>query len=357
MPSSDESYRVGMVIPLQGPAGIFGPSCEALAELGAAEVNKRGGILGRQVCIEVIDGGAPHQQLAEEVSRLLNTGRIDAITGWHISSVRETLKPLTSGRIPYVYTSLYEGGEHTPGVFCSGEVPSLQIAPALSWFRDNFGLRRWCIVGSDYVWPYKSARSARHYIRELGLTLMDEVFLPFGSSDFIPAVNRVARAEAQGVLMLLVGQDAVLFNRQFAAHGLSDTITRFSPLMEENMLLASGPNATHNLYAAAGYFNSMATAGALDLMDVYVAANGPDGPPLNNAAESCYEGVLTLESLHLKAGSTEHSRLMEAAGHVGYDGPRGTMDMINSNLRQQVHLAVAQGNDFDVIGALSPLPE
>lgn len=355
MPALTETYRIGMVIPLQGPAGIFGPSCEALAELGAAEVNKRGGILGRQVCIEVIDGGAPHREVVEEVSRLLNAGRIDAITGWHISSVREALKPTIGGRIPYVYTSLYEGGEHTPGVFCSGEIPWLQIAPALSWFRDAFGMRQWCIVGSDYVWPYNSAQLAHTYIRELGLTLTDEIFLPFGSSNFIPAVNRIARSGAQGVLMLLVGQDAVLFNRQFAAHGLSDTITRFSPLMEENMLLASGPHATGNLYAAAGYFNSMATADALELMDSYVAANGPDGPPLNNAAESCYEGVLTLEALHIKAGSTELSQLMKASDGVGYDGPRGAMDMINNNLRQRVHLAVAEANEFNVIGALSPI--
>ncbi len=42
-PSVDDPWRdtihVGLVIPLQGPAGIFGPSCEASASLAVEEVN------------------------------------------------------------------------------------------------------------------------------------------------------------------------------------------------------------------------------------------------------------------------------------------------------------------------------
>ena len=36
----DDHFDVALVIPLQGPAGIFGPSCEACAELAAEEVNR-----------------------------------------------------------------------------------------------------------------------------------------------------------------------------------------------------------------------------------------------------------------------------------------------------------------------------
>ena len=50
-----EKTRVGLVVPLQGPAGIFGPSCEAVAATALRAINAVG-ILGRQVDIEVIDG-------------------------------------------------------------------------------------------------------------------------------------------------------------------------------------------------------------------------------------------------------------------------------------------------------------
>lgn len=32
---AERPYRVALVIPLQGPAGLFGASCEAVAELAA----------------------------------------------------------------------------------------------------------------------------------------------------------------------------------------------------------------------------------------------------------------------------------------------------------------------------------
>lgn len=103
-----ESLHVGLIVPLQGPAGIFGPSCEAVAATAAARINETG-IAGRELRLEVIDGGAPPEQVGAEVGRLVDAGRIDAVTGWHISAVRHAVAPVTAGRIPYVYTSLYEG--------------------------------------------------------------------------------------------------------------------------------------------------------------------------------------------------------------------------------------------------------
>jgi urea transport system substrate-binding protein len=66
---------VALVIPLQGPAGIFGPSCEACAELAAEEVNREGGVLGRQVRFVVVDGGAGPRRVADEVDALVTSGR------------------------------------------------------------------------------------------------------------------------------------------------------------------------------------------------------------------------------------------------------------------------------------------
>jgi ABC-type branched-subunit amino acid transport system substrate-binding protein len=348
-------FRVGLVIPLQGPAGIFAPSCEAVAELATKQVNDRGGLHGREVIIEVLDGGASGAEVAQTVADRLRGRGLDAVTGWHISAVRNALSPVVRNEIPYVYTSLYEGGERTPGVFCTGETPRIQIAPALAWLRDHFGIRSWCLVGDDYVWPRGSAAAARAYCRELQLDLKQEIFVPYGSEDFRDSARQVIETGAQAVLMLLVGQDAVLFNREFAQLGGHDRMARFSPLMEENMLLASGVGSTENLYVAAAYFNSLATAGAMDLMGRYVASYGVDAPPLNAMAESCYEGLLTLEALFDRARTPNIEVLMASAPTVGFDSPRGAMNMRNNHLDQQVYIAAAAGYDFDILDSLSPV--
>ncbi|MBV6760307.1 substrate-binding domain-containing protein [Rhodococcus opacus] len=343
-----------MVVPLQGPAGLFGPSCEAMSELIVHDLNESGGILGREVRVELVDGGGDPSQVAAEVGRLLDQGRIDAVTGWHISSVRHALAPVVAGRVPYVYPALYEGGEKRPGIYCSGETPRLQIAPALRWMREHMGLRRWFVVGDDYVWPRRSSEAVHTYARDLGLDVVGQAFVGLGDRAISRVVKRVAEADCDGVFMLLVGQDAVAFNRSFAKAGLHDRLIRFTPFMEENMMIASGAAATTGLYASASYFRTLVDANSMDLTSRYVSLHGPGAPPISAVSESCYEGGRTLASLIERAGSPEVAAIDATIDGAAYDGPRGTVEFKGRRAHQPVHLAVANGLDFDIVTTLSP---
>lgn len=149
-----EVLQIALVIPLQGPAGIFGPSCEACAQLAVDEINSGTGVLGRELHLIPVDGGAAPHQVANELDALISAGAVDAVTGWHISAVREVVAPCITGRAPYVYTALYEGGERTPGVFLTGETPECQLLPTMRWMAMELGVRQWCIIGDNYVWPW-----------------------------------------------------------------------------------------------------------------------------------------------------------------------------------------------------------
>lgn len=350
-PSADE-LAVGMVIPLQGPAGIFGPSCEAVTDVAMDHINASGGILGKRVRPVYIDGGADPHVIAARVRSLVSTGEVQAVTGWHISRVRQHLVPVVSEHVPYVYTSLYEGGENATGVFCSGETPPDQIAPAMRWMRDEAGMRRCYVVGDDYVWPRGTAHAVRRYAHELGIEIVGESFVSLGTGEFGTVNERIACSGADTVLMLLVGQDAVHFNRAFAARGLHGKIRRLTPLMEENMLLGSGAEATGELYVAAAYFRSLATESALDLTGAYTRKHGPDAPALNNMAESCFEGLMALAGLIDRAQGTAPRELAAVGDQVGYDGPRGPMQIQKGNVRQHVYLAKANGLNFDILQRL-----
>jgi len=351
VPHGDE-LAVSVVIPFQGPAGIFGPSCEAVTDVAMDRINAAGGILGRHVRPVFVDGGADPRDIATRVGTLISTGRVHAVTGWHISRVRQHLVPVVEGHVPYVYTSLYEGGENARGVFCSGETPPDQIAPAMRWMHREVGTRRCFVLGNDYVWPRGTARAARRYARELGIEITGEAFVPLGTTEFRPAATRIARSGADTVLMLLVGEDAVHFNRVFAARGLHDHVRRMSPLMEENMLFGSGAEATTELYVAAAYFRALRTDSARELTTAYTAKHGPDAPALNNMAESCFEGLMALAGLLRRAQSLAPTDLSAIGDTVGYDGPRGPMQIRGGNVRQHVYLAKASDLGFEVLQRL-----
>ncbi|MEJ8277988.1 substrate-binding domain-containing protein [Pseudonocardia spirodelae] len=345
--------EVAFVVPRSGPAGILGPACEACGDLAAAELNAAGGVLGRELSLRPVDGGREPAAVAAEVGALLDAGRVGAVSGWHISAVRQALAPVVAGRVPYVYAPLYEGGETTPGVFLTGETPETQVLPALRWMAAELGVRTWCVVGNDYVWPRASARAVRRFARTSPeVRVLDEVFVPLGAEDPGPAVARAQRSGAQGVLMFLVGSDAVRFNRAFAASGADRSRVRLSPLMDENMLLASGADATHELYAAAGWFETLATASSLEFSGRYAARFGPSAPVPGALAESCFEAITLLGGLAARARSLDPPALLAVADETGFDGPRGAVSLRSGHLRQDVYLARADGFSFDVLALL-----
>lgn len=352
-PRPSEVFGVAMVIPLQGAGGIFGPSCRSVAELAAHEMNQSDGILGRQVELVFIDAGRAPSVVAAEVAELVRLGAVHAITGWHISPVRDALFAAIRGRVPYVYTALYEGGEARPGVFSSGEVPFTQVGPALKWLRDNRDVRDWTLVGDDYSWPIDSVRFVRDIAPELGLTVHGAGYADMGNeAAIVRLVDELEKAPTTGVAMFFVGHDAVVFNREFAGRGLHERMVRYSPMMDEAMLLASGFEATDDLYSSAGYYRSLINADTLDLQGRYNNFHGPFAPALTNTAESCYEGLMTLANLLGRAGSTDMSAVNRAIVGLAYDGPRGVVEYHGPQGMHHVHLAKADGLDFEVLADL-----
>jgi len=347
-----QAVGVALVVPLQGPAGIFGPSAELCAQLAAEEVNQAGGVLGRELRLVPVDGGAAPELVAAEVEALVSMGAVQGVTGWHISSVRQAVAPRVADRVPYVYTALYEGGERARGVFLTSETPDTQLFPAMRLLGRERGLRRWFIVGNDYVWPRRTARAARRYAAECGMRVTGESYLPLGTHDFTAALRRIERSEADAVLMLLVGNDAVRFNRAFARHGLDARCLRLSTLMDENMLLAGGAAATHDLYSTAGFFASMITPENLEFHGRYARRFGPEAPPLGSLGESCYEGVLLLAALIRQARTLDVRAIGASAESVSYEGPRGLLRLRHRHVRQRIYLAQACGVEFSVVAQL-----
>lgn len=345
---SRDTVDLAFVMPLRGSAGIYGASCEACATLAVEELNARSGLMGREIRLTVVDGAAPPEVVADEVDALITMGTVDAVTGWHISAVRREVARRTVGRVPYLYAPLHEGGENTPGVFMAGETPASQLIPAMRWMTSQLGARHWVLVGNDYIWPRLTGTAARREARRAGTPLLRELYVPLGTEDFSRVLHEIEVCGADSVLMLLVGQDGVEFNRQFAEWGFVGELERLSPHVEENMLLAGSRAANQGLFAAAGYFDGLNTTPGLEYAARYYQRFGPGAPPLNSIGESCYEAMLLLARLVSRAGSIEVNRMITAAEGLVYEGPRGTVRMNGNQLEQSVYMAIAHELEFDI---------
>lgn len=344
---------IALVVPLHGPAGMFGPSCEASAELAVADINDVGGILDRPVRLHLVDAGVPLPRLAERIDELVTTQQVDGVLGWHLSNARNVITPHTAGRVPYIYTTFYEGGEHADGVYMVGETPAQQLFPAIGWLAEHRGARRWCVIGNDYVWPRRTAAVTAEFAGDRTLDIVGEHFVPLGSRDFSTALEMITELRPDGVLVLMVGADNAAFNRAFAAAGLDADHVRLSMMIGEDVLCASGADATHDLYTACGYFESLISSASLDFGARYQRHFGPSAPSLNNIGESCYEGLMLLSALARSAASLDTEAIRRSTAGVSYQGPRGEVEMRGSHTSQPVFLARADALDFRVIAELS----
>jgi urea transport system substrate-binding protein len=336
------------VVPLQGPTGIYGPSCLACGELAVEQLNAADGIAGREIELVVVDGGRHPDVVAAEVGALVDSGAVEAVAGWHISAVRQAITRRIGGKVVYAYAAMHEGRDDTPGVFMLGERPINQLLPAAHWMREQLGVGRWAVVGNDYVFPRVTGATARRALNDTPSAVVSETYVPLGTKNFADVLTGLEREDVDGVMMLLMGQDAVHFNRQFAGLGLHDRLSRLSPVIEENTLLGGGVGAHRNLFAAAAYFDGLGTAEGTELATTYYRRYGPWAPALNAIGESCYEAILFLAQIGETCGSVSVDDSGAMKSGTFYGGPRGLVRLDGNLLNQDVYIAAADDLEFHV---------
>ncbi|MFI5530219.1 ABC transporter substrate-binding protein [Kitasatospora sp. NPDC051853] len=335
--AADDAFRVGLVVPQSGLLGLTGPSALDGALLAAHEVNVRGGVRDRPLDLVLVDGGGTPEAVTAVLRPLLAAGALDALAGCHTSDVHRAVEALATGRLAYVYTPPHEGGSRRPGVLCTGVDPVGQLALAVTMLTDRHRIRRWALVGNDYIWPRSVHRAAARLVAAAGATVALERRVGFGgvrqrAGELVDAL-RAARADA--VLLSLVGRDLVEFNRVLRRSGLDRRLVRLSPALEENGLLALGGDETGLLYAAMPSFSTLAEEPRRRLGERHRALCGPSAPVLDAYAVGLYEGLHLLAELATREeGLTPH--------HLG----RAAADPL---LRSAVHLARAEGPTFTVL--------
>lgn len=347
----ENTLEIINIVPQQGPGGIFGPSCEAAISLALEEINSGTGILGRELRVTHIDGGREPHVVAAEVAALLATGMVAAVTGWHTSAVRSAVEQVTAGRVPYLFATDHEGVDSpAAGLFLIGADPGHQILPAMDWLQRSFGAARWAIIGNDYVWPRRTAQVVRAALADPERVPL-EMFVPLETRDFGDFLDDPRLEQADGIIVLLVGADTARFNRQFSRTGRSGQQVRLSPAVDENVLLAAGGGANHNLFVPSGFF----VGGPRDRqrLERYRKLHGWFAPSLTNFSNTSYEAIHTLRGMAELAGSLDVRRLHAAiAERPVVETPWGELGFEGNQAIRPTWMARAGGVDFEILDGI-----
>jgi ABC-type branched-subunit amino acid transport system substrate-binding protein len=345
-----KEFKIGFFIALSGPAALFGPTQRACADLAADKINQAGGILGRPVKLVFTDAGGPPAETAKSAVRLMLEDKVDLFIGSHDSATREANIATIKGKVPYIYSPVYEGGECSPDVFCLGETPPQQAQPAIEFLAREKKAKTFHLIGDDYVWPRKVNEQVKKYVAQYGGKVAGEEYVPFGAPNkFEEAVTRIKGAKPDAVICTLVGADNVNFNRTFAGFGLDKDIARLSLLLEENTLKGIGAENSGNLYSCMGYFADAPSEGAKKFKAEYLAKYGDKAPQLATIGADCYSATNFAKALFDKAGSADAKKLAAASEGLSFEAAAGRETMHGRQVDKDMYLARCKGTDFEVI--------
>lgn len=344
--AASSDYRIALVIPRSGPAGLYGPSCKRCAELATIELNSAGGLGGASASLVLVDGGQKPLAVADAMAVLLDANAISAVIGMHDSDVRQAVLETIGGRVPYVYAANYEGQMASEGVISIGLTAAQQLRGSVAWLAANRSVRRWFFIGNDYVWPRSSAETLQAALQENNLDLLGSEYVPLGQESYTPILHAIEQTQPDAVFAALVGADAIAFSRQFVRRGLDRPMVRFMPLFEENSLLAVGSQIGRGAFTAGTFFADSDGAAEKLFQSRYEAQFGIEAPQLNGMGVACYEAVKLLAVIaEAKALAKEESQGLE---NLPFQSVLGTSKLHEGNAVRDVLLAEAVDGKFSI---------
>jgi urea transport system substrate-binding protein len=214
---------------------------------------------------------------AEQAEKLLAEDKVCTIFGCWTSAARKTIVPIIERQNGLlVYPVQYEGLEESPNVMYLGAVPNQQITPAIAWLFAFKQKRKFFLVGSDYVFPRAANAIIRDEIKKLGGEIVGEEYLPLGSFDVQPIVDKIVAAKPDAILNTINGDTNVpFFARLRAAKVTPADVSTISFSVGEHELRRLDPTTMAGDYAAWNYFQSLNNPSNQEFVTAFREKYGP----------------------------------------------------------------------------------
>lgn len=360
--------KVGILHSLSGTMAISETSLKDVALMTIEEINAAGGLLGRKLEPVVVDPASDWPLFAEKARQLISKDKVAAVFGCWTSVSRKSVLPVfeeLNGLL--FYPVQYEGEELSQNVFYTGAAPNQQAIPAVEYLmsKDGGGAKRFYLLGTDYVYPRTTNKILRAFLKSKGVAEkdIDEVYTPFGHSDYQTIVANIKKFAAGGktaVISTINGDSNVPFYKELGNAGLKATdvpVVAFSVGEEELRGIDTKPLVGH--LAAWNYFMSVKNpenTAFIKKWNAYVKKAklaGGDKRVTNDPMEATYVGMHMWAQAVKKAGTTNVDAVRKAMAGQTFKAPSGytlKMDETNHHLWKPVMIGEVQSNgQFDVV--------
>src|SRR5262249_19609301 len=223
--AGDDAIKIGILHSLSGTMAISEAVLKDTVLMLIADQNKRGGLLGRKLEPVVVDPASDWDVFAKEARELLTQEKVAVVFGCWTSASRKSVLPIfeeLNGLL--FYPVQYEGEESSRNIFYTGAAPNQQAIPAARYLMSKEGgeVRRWVLLGTDYVYPRTTNGILNAYFTAQGVPPDDimTIYTPFGYSEWGKIVGKIKAFGSEGkktvVISTINGDANTYFYRELA---------------------------------------------------------------------------------------------------------------------------------------------
>ncbi|CQH08191.1 substrate-binding periplasmic transport protein [Yersinia enterocolitica] len=363
-----DTIKVGILHSLSGTMAISETPLKDMALMSIDDINAHGGVLGKQLEPVIVDPASNWPLFAEKARQLLTQDKVAVVfCAWTSVSRKSVLPVFEELNGLLFYPVQYEGEEMSPNVFYTGAAPNQQAIPAVEYLlsEDGGAAKSFILLGTDYVYPRTTNKILRAFLHSKGIQDKDieEVYTPFGYSDYQTIVSNIKKFSADGktaVISTINGDSNVPFYKELANQGIKATdvpVIAFSVGEEELRGIDTKP-LVGNL-AAWNYFQSVdnpTNKKFVEQWKAYAKAHklpNADTAVTNDPMEATWVGMHMWAQAVEKAKSTDVDKVRAAMADQTYPAPSGftlTMDKTNHHLHKPVMIGEIEADgQFNVV--------
>jgi branched-chain amino acid transport system substrate-binding protein len=305
------TIRIGMCVPVTGPAAEQGLWAQNGAKLALAAVNKAGGVLGKQVELVIEDDQTTNPGIVLAFSKLAAQSDIVAFLG----SIRSTQVQAMAPDVLKLGKPVMIGGTN-PDLTHMGNQWLFRFRPNDSYSArviadygfNTLGKKKWAIVHSTDAFGTAGGKALSDTLTKLGAPPVLDQGYANQSQDFTPVVLAVKSSGADVLgTYFTFENDLGIFARQLRQLGVNIPWVGSPSVVAVSSTKLAGP-ALYGTYGVADYAEDSSEAAKTfgkAYRDAYKTA-----PDIQSAWT--YDAVTILSAAINKAGSTDPVKIREA---------------------------------------------
>ncbi|TAM90209.1 MAG: amino acid ABC transporter [Candidimonas sp.] len=324
--SAESPIVIGVPTGLSGTNSTVAPAVVQSTQLAVKEINDKGGILGRKVTAEFSDDESGATGAQRAFHDLILEKKANVLISMETSAARNAGMPAVEKyKVPYIYTSQYEGYACSKYLFVDADVPQQDVNPMVDYFMNDKKAKSFFLLGSDYAFGRGMLKYTRQYIAEKGGKVVGEEYQPMDATDWTSIISQIRRANPDAIVMGTGGGSPnVTFLRQYATSGIEKPIGSLS--LDAFTAQSLGGQAA-GVYLVGSYFTDIKSDANQAFLKRMKDFFGSKLLTPSSYSVPQYDAVFLYKAAVEKAGTADADAVVKALPTVSFSGPRGTVSM------------------------------